>query len=173
MDVINAPPINTPPALPQIGDASFETVQVGSGSYGSFQYDPTGSSWTFSGTAGVSGNGSGFTAGNPDAPDGTQVGFLQEYGSFSQQVAGWNAGTYTISFDAAQRANWQASRQDFEVLVDGNVVGTFIPSGINYATYTTQPFTVSAGTHTITFQGLDSAGGDNTVFVDKVMVNQA
>ena len=39
-------------------------------------------------------------------------------GSFSQTVAGWAAGSYVISFDAAQRGNYQASRQDFQVLVD-------------------------------------------------------
>ena len=85
----------------------------------SFQYRPTGSAWTFTGDAGISGNDSGFTAGNPPAPQGTQVAFLQETGSFSQTVAGWAAGTYVLTFDAAQRGNYQASRQDFQVLVDG------------------------------------------------------
>ena len=37
---------------------------------GQFQYRPTGSPWTFTGGAGISGNGSGFTAGNPPAPRG-------------------------------------------------------------------------------------------------------
>ena len=31
-------------------------------------------------------------------------------------------------------------------------------------------FTVAAGTHTIAFQSLDSAGGDNTAFIDAVRV---
>jgi hypothetical protein len=31
-------------------------------------------------------------------------------------------------------------------------------------------FTVGAGSHTITFQGLDSAGGDNTTFIDSIMI---
>jgi hypothetical protein len=29
---------------------------------------------------------------------------------------------------------------------------------------------VTAGAHTVTFRGLDSAGGDNTAFVDNVTV---
>ena len=78
-----------------------------------------------------------------------------------------------LSFYAAQRGNYQASRQDFSVLVDGIVVGTFTPSGTSYQAYTTAAFTVAAGSHTITFQGLDSAGGDNTAFVDQVVVAQA
>ena len=33
--------------------------------------------------------------------------------------AGWAAGSYVLSFEAAQRGNYQASRQDFNVLIDG------------------------------------------------------
>ena len=66
------------------------------------------------------------------------------------------------------RGNFQASKQDFEVLVDGIVVGTFTPSGTSYQSYSTSAFTVTAGSHTIAFQSLDTAGGDNTAFVDQV-----
>jgi hypothetical protein len=159
---------------PVVGDAGFEQPSAGpAGADGSFLYDPTGTAWTYAGSAGVSANGTGFTAGNPDAPEGAQVGFLQQTGSFSQSVAGWAAGSYTISFDAAQRGNYQWSQQDFAVLVDGAVVGTFTPSGTSYRGYTTATFTVAAGSHTITFQGLDSAGGDNTAFLDAVSVRFA
>ncbi len=147
-----------------IGDPGFEQVVVGSGQ---FQYCPTGSPWTFAGGSGISGNNSGFTAGNPPAPEGVQVAFLQTTGSFSQSVADWAAGSYVLSFEAAQRGNYQASRQDFNVLIDGSVVGTFTPSGTSYQSYSTAAFTVTAGSHTIAFQGLDSAGGDNTAFVQR------
>ena len=72
---------------------------------GNFQYRPTGSPWTFSGGAGISGNNSGFTSGNPPAPQGVQVAFLQSTGSFSQIVTGWAAGSYMLTFSAAQRGN--------------------------------------------------------------------
>jgi cell surface hyaluronidase len=146
----------------------FEAPAVGNG----FQYRPVGTPWTFAGSAGISGNGSGFTAANPNAPEGTQVGFLQGTGSFSQVVPGVAAGTYQLTFSAAQRANFQASHQDFRVLVDGAVVGVFTPSGTSYAILTTTAFTVAAGAHTITFQGLDTAGGDNTAFVDNIQLTQ-
>ena len=81
------------PACPSIGDPGFEQVAVGAGH---FQYRPTGSPWTFSGGAGISGNNSGFTAGNPPAPQGAQVAFLQKTGSFSQAVTGWAAGSYVL-----------------------------------------------------------------------------
>jgi subtilisin family serine protease len=158
--------IDAKPGL--IGDPGFEQVQVGAGQ---FQYRPAGSPWTFSGNSGISGNNSGFTSGNPPAPEGTQVAFLQGTGSFSQPVTNWVAGSYVLTFDAAQRGNYQASRQNFRVLVDGVVVGTFTPSGTSYQSYFTSAFTVTAGSHTIAFQGLDSAEGDNTAFVDQAIAS--
>ena len=161
---------SAPPTTPTVGDSGFETVPVGSGNY---SYGPTGSNWTFSGSTGVSGNNSAFTSGNPAAPQGGQVAFLQQTGSFSQSVANWAAGSYQVSLLAAQRANGNSSQENFQVLVDGNVVSSFTPTGSSYQTYTTSPFTVTAGTHSITFKGIDSAGGDNTVFLDTITVAQA
>jgi YD repeat-containing protein len=156
-----------------VPDGGFEPPPVvGSGTFDSYSLDPTGTPWTFSGLAGIAGNGSGFTSGNPPAPEGVQVAFLQGVASFSQSVAGWAAGTYTITFDAAQRAG-NASRQDVRVLVDGAIVGTFTPPGTGYIVYTTAAFTVTAGSHTVTFQGLDSAGGDITAFIDDIRVAAA
>ena len=136
-----------------------------------FKYDPTGSPWVFTGGSGISGNNSGFTSGNPPAPQGVQVAFLQGTGSFTQSVTGWAAGSYVLTFDAAQRGNFGVSQQNLEVLIDGSVVGTFTPSGTSYQSYSTVVFTVTAGTHTIEFKGLDSAGGDNTAFIDAVSIS--
>jgi hypothetical protein len=144
----------------------FEMPVVGSGPT-AYQYNPSGSPWTFTGTSGVSGNGSDFTSGNPDAPEGSQVAFLQETGSFSQ-VANFAAGTYSLSFLAAQRQIDQASSQTFEVEIDGSVVGTFTPADTNYRLYSTDSFTVTAGDHTIAFVGLNPNGSDNTAFIDFV-----
>ena len=85
-----------------VGDAGFEVVSVGTGSSAS-QYDPNGSLWTFTGQTGVAGNGSGFTSGNPAAPQGTQVAFLQSNtGSISQSLDFEVPGSYVVSFQAAQ-----------------------------------------------------------------------
>ena len=157
-----------------LADAGFESPAGGTGSFSDYVYDPTGTPWTFSGSAGngsgVAGNGSGFTSGNPNAPEGTQVGFLQATGSFSQAVTGMAAGTYQLTFQTAQRGNGNASQQNFQVLVDGNVVGTFTPASSSYASITTAPFTLTAGSHTFAFRGLDSAGGDNTALIDAVQL---
>ena len=156
--------VNAPTTGLQQG--GFESPSVGAGS---FAYDPTGSAWTFNGSAGVSGNGSGFTSGNPNAPEGSQVAFLQATGSFSQAV-NFNAGTFDVTFSAAQRGNNGVSTQTFQVLIDGMAVGTFTPAGTAYSTFTTSNFTVTAGTHTISFVGLDPNGGDNTAFIDNVQL---
>ena len=163
LDAVSVAASAPPPAL---GDPGFESVPVGDG----FAYDPTGSAWTFSGGAGVSGNGSGFTSGNPIAPQGSQVAFLQEQGAATQVVSGWSGGSYVITFDAARRGNY-GGIENFEVTVDGVVVATFTPSTTSYQLESTSIFTVAAGSHTIAFVGLNSAGGDDTDFLDAVSIN--
>jgi hypothetical protein len=157
-----------------ISDGSFEEPAL---TTGTFQIAPTGSPWQFTGDAGITTNKSAFNLYGPNAPDGEQAAFLKETGSISQSVY-LAAGFYNLSFDAAQRDNYQASYQSFEVLVDGANVGTFTPAAppfgatkTSYGLYQTSNFTVSAGVHTIEFLGLDPLGGDNTAFIDNVQLN--
>jgi uncharacterized repeat protein (TIGR01451 family) len=159
-------PSPPPPPPSQVQDPGFETPSLGSGS-SAYMYDPTSSPWTWVGQAGVSGNGSGFTSANPSAPQGSQVAFLQNTGSFSQALT-LTAGTYVVTFSAAQRATYQSSSQTFQVRVDGVSEGTFTPAGTAYATLTTSVFTIAAGVHTIAFVGQNPNGGDNTAFIDQV-----
>ena len=91
------------PVQDTILDGGFEQPALPANS---FQYDQTGSAWQFSATAGISRNGSNFQTNwteTQNAPAGTQVAFIQEYGSMSQSVY-LDAGTYQLSFLAAQRA---------------------------------------------------------------------
>src|SRR5262249_15062284 len=157
-----------------VPDFGFETLAVGN----SFQYNPSRTPWTFSPQSfwgadgsGVSGNGSAFTSGNPDAPQGVQVAFLRMKGSISQTID-LPAGTYALRFQAAQRANFQDGPQSFQVEIDGVKVGGPIqPSGTSYQSYTTDSFTVTAGRHTIAFVGLNPNGGDSTAFLDNVSIS--
>jgi hypothetical protein len=158
-----------PTSTPSIGDCNFNTICVGSGS-NAYVYNPSGDCWTFSGQSGLSGNGSGFTYCNPNAPVGNQVAFLQNQGCFSQIVSGCTSGEYQLSFSAAERANY--GLQNFNILVDGNIVATCQPSSTSYQTFTTPSFYVGSGSHTITFQGLDSCGTDSTDFLDNVCMTQ-
>ncbi len=106
-----------------IDAVAFSNVLVPNGSFetsdppinnGQFQYNPSGATWTFSPSSGISANGSGFTGGNPNAPDGTHVGILQQGGSISQTLT-LDAGTYIFSFQAAQRGNGNATFQQLRV----------------------------------------------------------
>jgi RHS repeat-associated protein len=85
-----------------VPNGGFETPNVGSG-LNAYAYRPMGASWTFVDDAGVTGNHSGFTQNNPNAPELSQVGFLQDVGVMSQ-VLNLGAGTYTLTFQAAQRS---------------------------------------------------------------------
>jgi RHS repeat-associated protein len=153
------------------GNMGFEAPALGPGGY---QYGPTGGSWSFVGGAGVSGNASGFTAGNPAAPEGSQVAFLQTTGTMSQTISDFRPNaSYTVRFLAAQRGNYQSSWQNFEVFLDNVSLGVFLPSSTNYMEMTTSSFTTTAGAHTLKFVGLNSAGGDNTAFIDHVQVTAA
>ena len=144
----------------------------------SYQYNPSGGNWVFtaqsgSSGSGISANGSAFTSGNPNAPQGGQVAFLQGAGSISQTLMGLIAGAiYQVTFSAAQRNNiyGQQKGQTWQLRLDGSAIGTYAPpetaqSFLDYsATFTAS----SASSHTIAFVGTDANGGDNTVLLDNV-----
>jgi alpha-L-rhamnosidase len=138
-----------------------------------FVYNPAGGSWSFVGQAGIATNGSLFTSGNPAAPQGVQVAFLQGTGSLSQSFSGLTPGVkYTVTFAAAQRAtgaSWNINGQTWNLTVNGAVAGSFGPpqSATGYADYAAT-FTATSATHTLAFVGTNLRGGDNTVFIDKV-----
>ena len=125
----------------------------------------------------MSSNASGFTTGNMNAPTGTQVGFIKNGGSISQQV-NLLTGVYNLSFQAAQRFNYQTQNQTLEMLVDGAEVGIAVPASFNpnatvtyiYTPYQSNNFTVTAGLHTIELLGLSPATADSTAFVSEVAV---
>jgi autotransporter-associated beta strand protein len=151
-------------------DFGFELPGIGPGNN---QYNPKNAYWTFSGG---SGNGSGIVAngsafGNPNAPEGTQAAFVQGYGVIAQIFSGFSPGTnYTITYSAAQRSSVQNGGESWNVMIDNQVIETNNPGGASYTTYTAT-FVASAVTHTLSFAGTDLAGGDNTVFIDRVTIN--
>ena len=51
------------------------------------------------------------------------------------------------------------------------MVDTFTPASTGYATYTTASFNVTAGSHTITFVGVDPTGANHTALLDQVTIN--
>jgi hypothetical protein len=149
-------------------DYGFEMPVVGAG----YQYNPSGSKWTFDGASGIAGNGSDLTKGNPDAPEGAQVAFLQGSGSSITRIGGAPGSTYILSFHAAQRAS-NSSPETIEVLIDGFEIGAFTPAGTDYATYSTNSLRVTAGPHTLQFVGIDLDGTDDMVFLDDIGIATA
>lgn len=161
-------------ANPVVPNSGFETPNL----HGGYQYDPSGASWTFGppagrGGEGIAANGSAF---NVVGAAGNQAGFLQGTGMISQAVSGFSQGTYTLSFLAEGRATQQGANP-LEVTLDGTPLlfggSTTItpPAGSTFVSYTSAPFTVTAGTHTLAFLGLNatqSPTNDKTSFIDQV-----
>ncbi len=179
-----------PAAAQTIGNAGFESPSLGSGAF-AYAYSNTDAQytaqaltddqaaqaiWNFGSGSGISGNDSAFTEGNPNAPEGSQVAFLQKTSSFSQTISGFAAGAYTFSFDAAERGNY-GGPQDFEVSLDNTLLGVYGPGllSTSYQSFTTLPVVVDAGSHTLTFTGLNSnpLNQDNTALIDSVSVSPA
>jgi hypothetical protein len=133
-----------------------------------YEYRPTGTPWTFSANAGYSENNTAFTSLNPSAPEGSQVLFLQGLGSVSQSVA-LDAGTYTLSFYAAQR-NRDPQIQQLQILIGGNPVGTFQPSTGGAYEYFETTFTLPDRCNgLLKLQGMVSPQ-DTTVLVDDIQL---
>jgi hypothetical protein len=145
-----------------VGNFGFETPSTGS-----YVMNPGSASWTFTGSAGVSANQSGYTAGNPNAPQGVQVGILQSNASISQTLTGLTVGaTYLIQVSAAQRASYGGA-QSFDIRINGTTKGSVSSMSANYANYTAT-FVATATSHTLAFVGTTT--GDNTAFIDNVRV---
>ena len=175
----NSTQVSATPELPVIAgiiaNFGFETPVTSS-----YAYNPSGGSWTFTASSGVNGsgisaNGSAFTSGNPNAPQGNQVAFLQGTGSISQSLLGLIAGAiYQISFSAAQRNNiyGQQHGQTWQLQLDGTPVGSYAPpeTAQSYATYFATFSVSTGGNHKLAFVGTDANGGDNTVFIDNVQI---
>ncbi|HEY4414981.1 MAG TPA: DUF642 domain-containing protein, partial [Verrucomicrobiae bacterium] len=148
----------------------FETPGLGVGNY---QNNPPSASWVFSpsttlaNSSGIAANGS--ALGNPPAPEGVQAAFVREQGTVSQTLGGLTPGVnYTVIYSAAQRVG---SAQTWNVLLDNTAIQiNNLAGSTNYTTYAAN-FTASATVHTLSFVGTDLAGGDNTVFLDKVSLS--
>jgi hypothetical protein len=149
-------------------DPGFELQHLTARPPANYIYAPYGTPWMFTQSSGIAGNSSTLTALNGPAPEGTQVAFLQDQGAISQTLMNLQAGTYTLSFYAAQRQNGQTvDHQAIAILVDGKQVGQITPAGTTYTTYNVS-FTVAAGNHTIKFAGTAVQGTNSTAFIDAV-----
>jgi prepilin-type processing-associated H-X9-DG protein len=146
------------------GGTSSNSLQDGTFSKppqgGGYQYNPTGSAWTFTGGAILQGNGSAW--GYPNAPCGSsQTAGLQNTGSISQSFQ-LGAGSHTVSFQYCGRPGY--GQLPITVSIDGNPIYTTpTPIPQSWTGATTPSFTIStAGMHTLTFSASGGSGDSDT-----------
>lgn len=157
-----------------IPNRGFENPPFGAGGFG---YGIRGAGWKFrpnsaSSGSGVASNGSGFTSSNPNAPEGTQVAFLQRAGVLSQRVRGFApGGVYTLTFSSANRATAGfATKQSWDVTLDGTVIASYTNKPTTYSE-DSSTFTASAAQHELAFVGKGSV--DTTAFLDDLRLEGA
>ena len=151
-----------------VGPVAFANAGFESGATG----------WHFT-SAEQSGNGnvkSGTDASNGSwvnrVESGARTAYLQQTASISQTVAFAESGTHTVSFLAAARSEkrYSFAGHDFAVLWDGEPVGTVKTEEYLFTRYEFRLPHVAAGTHTLTFQGINTVGRDSASLIDDVRV---
>jgi F5/8 type C domain len=155
------------PTVPVFANWGFESpAQGGTGTSGnSFTYGPLTNGWTFNSTSGVQQAGSAWNSYSP--PQGLQTAFLQNSTSSFSQSLNFPAGKYNIRFLASQRTT-VGSAQAINVYFDSTQILSESSIPATWTPYVTSSFTSSGGSHTVTFNGLNS--GDNTAFIDEVQI---
>jgi len=155
------------PTVPVFANWGFESpAQGGTGGSGnSFTYGPLTNGWTFNANSGVQQAGSAWGSYSP--PQGLQTAFLQNSPSTFSQSLTFPAGKYNIRFLASQRTT-VGSAQAISVNFDSTQIASISSIPASWTPYVTSSFTSPGGSHTVTFNGLNS--GDNTAFIDEVQI---
>lgn len=184
-------------ALPIVANNSFESIVSGAPTgNGGWSYTPafgslgTVNDWTFSPSTGSASTGTYagiVSVGDTDGPNtggmrtptpfpgGTFAAFIEVLGWLSQSVSGFDAGQpYTVSFYAAGRMETGLGPQVLKVDLDSTPLtfsssSTVTPTLGSWTLYTSDPFTTTAGSHTLTFTGVTQA--DLTSAIDLVNIN--
>ncbi|WP_425615497.1 GEVED domain-containing protein [Anatilimnocola sp. NA78] len=137
----------------------------------------SGSAWTFANGGGITRNNSAFHNGAISATEGQQFAILQHGASFQQTVHGFVPGnTYNLDFLAARRTSQANSSDTYSVLLDGVPLYTETwtnNGGINqsFTSKSTPNFVATKGSYTIEFNSPDTAGEDETTFIDNIVLN--
>lgn len=142
--------------------ADFEDATITS-----YVVDPLWPVWDWTGQAGIAANGSGL--GNPGAPRGTHVAFVQDNG-IAQVKANRNAGLWRVRLQAAQRITAAGpDQQRLRISMDGVEVAEIQPTA-TFQSYTTRPIHfATTGPLLIRIEGL-SASGAQMACIDAVQL---
>ena len=151
-----------------IANAGFETPDFGAGGWA---YTPGGASWGFA-AAGIAQNGSPWFV--PNAVEGLQGGFIQGAGGIiNQGISVGSSGQYTLSFFAVGRTQGPQPSNGLKIYVDGNLVDTASNREFSQSAWGSYsiPIALTAGNHTLSFNGWDDAGGgDVSVVIDAISI---
>jgi len=155
-------------------NGSFEAPDVTSGpTLPGVSWAPAGATWIFeggSGTLGIMKYGCAYAP--PVMPDGIQCAAIQDGGDLYQDI-NFDAGTYVLTFSAAQRGGNAGGNLPVTVSVDGTTISTLTStSSANFSTLTTTSFTVTSGSHRIMLS-IPAVSGSGTVFIDNVIITTA
>jgi hypothetical protein len=122
--------------------------------------------------AGLTGPGTAFQPPPFDGMPFNQAVFLQSIGAFAwQEVGGFTAGRYTLSFYLGSRYRDDCcdGDQTVQVLIDGKVIGIWAMKSYTPFTLQTATFTVNTdGSHMLEFGGMNV--GDHTAFLSYVTI---
>jgi hypothetical protein len=103
------------------------------------------------------------------APEGVQVAFIQNAGSISRTINVAVAGAYVLSFQAANRPGYVPS--GLVITVDNKTILTLssgqIGQGSDFNRFQSPALSMSAGTHSLVFQGIQN-GTDSDTLIDAV-----
>ena len=164
-----------PPDFPNSG--GFELPSL---SFGTYQANPSGSGFTWSpvdgaGQSGITANHSAFNTWTncpgtcyQDAPNGVQMAFLQGPKIISKQLL-FPFGTYKVRFKIAQRRQ-NATALVIKVKIDGVEIDSKTATSPSFEQWDSASFTVNAGNHTVTLEGYNPGGLDNSVFIDQLKI---
>ena len=134
-------------------------------------YNPANTGWTFNSSSGTAANGSPWVL---TSPEGGQVAFLQNNGSMTTAITATITGDYLLSFIAANRPGYLAT--GLTVTLDGASLATYLPGQLggagDFNLFQLPAVRLTAGSHTLTFQGLQN-GTDSDTLIDDVRFTAA
>jgi hypothetical protein len=106
----------------------------------------------------------------PPIPDGGQYIMLQMTGSATQSITVAQPGVYTLSwFDAGR--TFFSNTETYNVVFGGTLLGSFSTTITSPWTSHSLSFTTGTGTFALSFVGTNVFGGDNSSFIDNVVLD--
>jgi len=163
------PGMSVPILISPLKQSGFEIPDQGTGT-AAWAAAPTGSAWSFTGSAGLAGDGSFYTAENGGAPQGDQVAFVQgDSANTVKQRFAVAPGRYRFTLKAAQRLqNGVADGQIVSLRIDGTEVDRIHPVDGSYTLIATNSVVLTAGFHDLELVGLDPQADNHTLLVDQL-----